>query len=232
VVRTAKSLGYSGLPELKRSVGATLATQVRPSAILRQRIEQVDSTPGAVIGQIAEEAIELIHESRRLLEQSPLAEAVALLAGAREIVTYGYGPSGLSARYLELKLNRMGRRARSFSTTGFAFADELMQIREGHAVVMFAPARGLRELDALVGHANAVGAHTMLITNSLGHRFAGRVEVVLPAPFGVPGRTNAMIGEMMTIDALLSTLAGVDEPCSLASSDLLNELRQTILGDA
>lgn len=232
VVRTAKSLGYSGLPELRRSLGATLAMRVRPSVILRQRIEKLDGSPAEAVDRIADEAIELIQESRRLLEHAPIADAVAVLAGAGDIVAYGYGPSGLSARYFELKLNRMGRSTRSLSSTGFSFADDLLRLRQNDVVVIFAPARALSELDVLVAHAKVVGARVMLITDSLGFRFASRIDVVLPAPFGVPGLTNPMIGELMAVDTLLVELAALDEQRTLASSDLLNQLRQTLIGGA
>jgi DNA-binding MurR/RpiR family transcriptional regulator len=45
--------------------------------------------------------------------------AAGLLDGAREVLGFGIGPSGYLANYLSLRLNRLGRRARSSGATGF-----------------------------------------------------------------------------------------------------------------
>jgi DNA-binding MurR/RpiR family transcriptional regulator len=231
VVRTAKALGYSGLPELKRSIGASLALRSRPSAILHQRVEHLDAAPETVIDQVADEAIELVEESRRMLKQSAFGDALKLLARAPEIVTYGIGPSGFAAGYLALKLNRIGRRARRATATGFQLADELLPLRSGDVVTLFAPARGMREFDATLDHANATGADVVLVTDGLGARYGGRVAAVLPAPFGPTGRTSTMLGELIVVDALLLALAALDEPRAMAGSDRLNHLRNAVTGE-
>ena len=77
VIRTAKALGYSGLPELKREVGVAMAELVAPSAMLRRRLETLRDRPDHALDRVAREAAELAQETSRSARDEAFERAVA-----------------------------------------------------------------------------------------------------------------------------------------------------------
>lgn len=227
VVRTAKALGYAGLPELRRAAGAALAQTVQPSAMLHYRLEHLKAGLAPIVAAVTNQAIEVLQETRRLITPESFAMSVDTLLEAREIMTYGIGPSGAVARYFALKLNRNSRAARAVVDTGFAMADALLPLQSDDVVVAFVPARLFRELEVLVGHASDVGARVILITDRLGPVFGSQLACWLPAPM-IPGVSETW-SSMLVADMLLLALAAHDEKSAVASSELLNRLRRALV---
>lgn len=230
VVRTAKALGYSGLPELKRQVSTMSTREQRPALRLRHRLEQAGTAAETVLAHVFSEATERMEETHRLTSATDFDTAADLLAGAREVFAFGIGPSGLVAQYLAMRLVRLGRAARATDHTGFRLADELLPIREGDAVVVYSPGRSLTDIDAIVDHAASVGARSILVTDSLASVYGDRVDVCLPASHSPSGFTGEVLSAVVMTDALVLSVAGHDENLSTATSDLLTELRTKLVG--
>jgi DNA-binding MurR/RpiR family transcriptional regulator len=229
VIRAARALGYSGLPELRHALGATLAALTRPSAMLHQRIATMSHEPGALLGRLFEEAGEVLAETWRCLSPEAFQSAVELLASARECLTFGVGLSETVAEYLARRLNRLGIRARVARRMGFGMADDLLPLREGDVVAVFAPGRLLRELEVLIDHAQQVGASIILITDALLPVLGERVQVTLPAVCSPGGTPGEIFAATVVADALVLAIAAEHEQQALESSELLNRLRASLL---
>ena len=230
VIRTARALGYTGLPELRHSVGAALASLTRPSAMLHQRIATMSHEPAELIARLFDDAAEVLAETRRCLDPGAFQAAAALLASARECLTFGVGLSETVAEYLARRLNRVGIRARPARRMGFGMADDLLPLGKGDVVVVFAPGRLLREIEVLIDHAQQVGASIILVTDALLPVLGERVHVTLPAvcsPGGTPGETFTAT---IITDALILAIAAEHEQQAVQSSELLNKLRASLLG--
>lgn len=228
VVRTAKTLGYSGLPELKRAVGQEVGMATKPSVQLHRRIEQSGTDTATLLDHVFTEAAERMTETRRLLDEKDFVTAVDALVEAREVVGYGVGPSGVAVNFLTLRLTRLGRQARTISATGFRLADELLPLKADDVVVLYAPGRLLSDMDALLQHAESVGARTILISDALGDLLADRVHVTLPALDSPSGFTQEGLSSMVVTDALMLGVASRDAARSTAASELLTSLRKTV----
>src|SRR5690606_24530520 len=101
VVRTARKLGYSGLPQLKREVGQALSSAtVHPAERLSRRIAALGSDISAMRRRIFSDAIESLELTQNALDDGQVQEAVGALAHASSIFVYGYGGSELGARHL------------------------------------------------------------------------------------------------------------------------------------
>ncbi|MEV0623924.1 MurR/RpiR family transcriptional regulator [Nonomuraea sp. NPDC050404] len=229
VVRTAKALGYSGLAELKHEAGRRVAAMVRPSDRLRARIQRLTGDPDALLDRVFEDAVEVLRETRAALHGDGLDLAVETLTTAGEVVAYGVGPSGIAADYLALRLNRLGLKARSSSDTGFRFADLVVSLRTGDAIVLFAPARLFSELEVLLDRAEAVGAKVVLITDSLGPVLGARAVATLLATLSATGATREMLASIAIIDALALAVASRLGDRAVAASALLDEVRTTFI---
>jgi DNA-binding MurR/RpiR family transcriptional regulator len=225
VVRTAKSLGFSGLLDLRRSLAAEVVVETSP---VRQFHDERENG-GSAVARVFTEAAERLAATWRLVEDDEFAAAVGLLDEAREVLAFGLGGSGLLARYLALRLTRMGRRARASWATGFQLADDLLGLRADDVVVLYTPARLLAEIEVVLDHAHAVGARVLLVSSSLGAQFADRVDVTLAAPQSTSNFTGEMLSAEVLTDALLLQLGSGDETRATRASELLTSLRSELV---
>ncbi|MCR6483069.1 MurR/RpiR family transcriptional regulator [Amycolatopsis sp. OK19-0408] len=227
VVRTVKSLGYSGLPELKREVGRHVVSDT-PATRLRHRVEEAGDDSAAQLDQLLAESVDRLTETRRLISEPAFAAAVDLLAGAREVLGYGLGISELPMRYLATRLQRLGRRARSTSATGFRLADELLLLEPGDVFVLNAPDRLLPDMTTAARHARSAGARVLLLTDSLGATLDSLVDVTLPTVMSPTGLTQEGLSATLVLDCLLLALAKRDPGAVSANTELLAELRDRL----
>jgi DNA-binding MurR/RpiR family transcriptional regulator len=233
VVRTAKTLGYAGLAELRQHLAQQVVTDSGPSIQLRTGMAGEAGTPPSVLARVFTEATERLAETWRQVPEAEFDRAVGLLAGAREVLGFGIGPSGYLANYLSLRLNRMGRRARSSGATGFRLADDLLGLAEDDVVVLYLPRRLLGDIGVLLDHAREVGARTVLVSDSLGPLFGDRVDVTLTATHSPSNFTGEMLSAEVLTDALLLGLASRDEERAAGATELLTTLRSRLIqGDS
>ncbi|UOZ02958.1 MurR/RpiR family transcriptional regulator [Amycolatopsis sp. WQ 127309] len=231
VIRTVKALGYSGLPELKRAVGRDVVSDT-PAARLRKRVEQAGDDTTSLLDELLAESVDRLTETRRLLSEPAFTAAVELLAGANTVLGYGLGVSELPVRYLATRLQRLGRRARSTSATGFRLADELLTIEAGDVVVLNAPERLLPDMTTLVRHARSSGAGVLLLTDSLGATLDSQVDVTLTATRSPSGLTQEGLSTTLVLDCLLLAIAKKDPSSVSANTELLASLRERLVPGA
>jgi DNA-binding MurR/RpiR family transcriptional regulator len=229
VVRTAKALGYSGLTELKQLVGQEMIKAPKPSERLYNRIEEVGPEASSLLGQLFRETYERLAETERQLSDADFVRALDILAGARRTLCFGLGPSEGNAHYLALRLSRLGYPANGTGVTGFRLADDLLMLTESDAVVLFSPARLLREHEVILSRVEEVGARSILITDSLGPVLSGRVDLVLRAAYSQSGFVGEAFTSMIIADALFLGLAARDEGRTTTRSDLLTKLRSELI---
>jgi DNA-binding MurR/RpiR family transcriptional regulator len=228
VVRTAKGLGYSGLPELKRAISQALVGTTRPSVRLRRTLQRAGDDTTSLIDHVLAESVERLTETRRLLTEPDFTAALDMITGAREVVGYGVGLTELAARYLEIRLRRLGRRARAVTGDGFRLADDLLALEAGDVVILMAPDRLLPDMEVVIAHARSIGCRVLLISDSLGSVLAGRVDLALTAVQTASGLTQEGVSTMLLLDCLLLGVAQRDPGMATGTSELLNSLRANL----
>lgn len=229
VVRTARSLGYSGLRELKRVLMAEVADPRDPVRVLEGRLARSETALGRVLDQVLADAATLLERVPDELDERSWQQAVDLLDGAEKVWLYGFGPAGLVAEYQALALSRLQRRAHAVTQTGFRMADSLMSIGRGDTVLIYAPLRRFHEIDVLVAHARKVGASVILVTQALGEELRDAVDVVLNAPQATATMVSENLVDLLFAHALTLELARRDKVGAVAARQLLNQLRAEIV---
>ncbi|PSK95413.1 RpiR family transcriptional regulator [Murinocardiopsis flavida] len=228
VVRTARSLGYSGLRELKRSVLAMLTARRDPAVVLDQRLERLGGT--RVFDQVLADSVDLLHRLPAVLDPQEFDTAVRLVEDAGRTVAYGIGPASATARYFALELGRMGRRCTPLEATGFRLADDLLGMGDDDAVVVFAPLRLFREIDAVLSRAAEIGAPVVVVTEAIESAVRDRVAAVLSTPPSTSGAASGNFAGWLVAHALAMELAARDRSGSVAAHQRLNRLRREISG--
>ena len=227
VVRTAKSLGYGGLAELRRALAA-YGDNPPISERLRRTLEQ---TPGdEILGGSIRNHLAALDALTRDVSPDAFRSAVTVLAGADRVVWRGVGPSASLAAYGELMTQRLGKTSRALVHTGTSFADELLTLERGDAVVVLAYGRPQSHVTVMLEHAAAVAAPVVLITDTLGRRLAGAVAVTLQCGRGAPGLFASHGATLVLIEALVLAIAATRQAEAEASLAELNELRAALAG--
>jgi DNA-binding MurR/RpiR family transcriptional regulator len=229
VVRTAKTLGYAGMVELKFLIGQEMLSRAQPLQRLQSRIEEVGRDNSALWEQLFREAHDRLRETERQMSIADFDAALDLIEGARSLLCFGVGPSEANASYFALLLRRRGKPARSTGATGFRLADDLLTLGPGDVVVMFSPARQFREHEVILARAREVDARVILVTDSLEPVLGDRVDVVLRAVYSVSGFSGEILSSLVLTDALLLALAARDKARAAAFSEKLTELRSSLI---
>lgn len=225
VVRTLQTLGYSGLSELKQEVATPFSSNVAPDVRLRSRLEHLGRDLAQIQREIWTEAEELIGLASRTNDDAQYEAAVSLIVHADTVFSYGLGASGMPAEHIALRLRRIGVSTRRLTADGFRLADEALALGARDLLVLFAPGRVTRDMEALLDQAQLVGASTLLITDELHDVLASRVNVVLKAPHTPTGLTAEGIPGVLISDVLVQAVSAVAPDTALRSSQILNDLR-------
>lgn len=228
VVRTARSLGYAGLPDLREDILAELTGAASPARLLSRTLDATAGTPAAILDHVLD-----LHEDALTTLRHPdlgaaFARALALIAGAGMRHVFGIGPSGAIAEYAALQFNRIGLRSQPLTGAGVTLADRLIWLAPGDVVVALAYAPLYREVSVVLDKAAEVGAKVVLISDSLGPLVGARVDTVLSVPRGRSGHLALHSATLLLVEALALGLAARDRDGAITSLDALSRLRGQI----
>ncbi|MFC7397179.1 MurR/RpiR family transcriptional regulator [Chelatococcus sp. GCM10030263] len=226
VVRTARSLGFSGLADLREAVLTDLANDAAsPSGRLKRTLEETgDGAADALRHTLAahEESLAVLRDEAF---EAGFIRAVEYLRCAERRHVFGIGPSSAMAEYATLQMNRIGFATTALSTTGIGLADRLLGLKSGDALLMIAYAPIYREVAVTLDVAERLALPTILVSDSLGPFVGGQVREVLPVPRGRAGNLAMHGATLVVIEALVTALASGSPDGALASLEDLAGLR-------
>ncbi|MGH3983250.1 MAG: MurR/RpiR family transcriptional regulator [Pseudonocardiaceae bacterium] len=227
VVRTAQSLGYRGLADLKRALfDDAPPPEPTPSARLGATLRHA-TTPMDVLDHALDVHRSALHAAREsLAERFPAA--VALLAAAERIVLSGTGPSAAVAQYAAVLLGRVGRPATTITATGVSMADQAMELRRGDALLLLAYTRLHTHAAVLIDLARRRRIPVLLVTDVLAD--VDGADLVLSCPRGLPGEQSSHAITLLLLEAIAVALAAADRARATTALSELNRLRGELLG--
>lgn len=228
VVRTLQALGYEGLADLKATIVGAGPAEVVPAVKARRRVESTGRDLDTVWDLVTAEAIERIGLLRESHSQEGFEEAIRLLLGAKIVLTYGFGATGIVAEHLAQQVRRAGLTSRPIRGSGFQLVDEMLSVERDAVVVLFVPGRYPREVEVLLDRCQTVGAATILITHELMERLSGSVTLVIEAPNTATGLSAEALSPLIVADALAQGLAALDGERTVQSSHTLGTIRRQL----
>lgn len=192
VIRAIQSLGFDGLPHLKAAIAEKLDQGVRTpvekvGVTLSHLTQERDRTPFQLV---IEAYTQMFGRLSGLPLSAQIEAAVRVLDSANRIGLYGGGPPGRLAQQTATHLVRIGRSGFVLEDTGHAFADQVLGLRPGDAVILIAYGTALREALLIKAELQRVGGQLVVITDNPRGRVAKGAQVVLEVP-----RTE--VGNMM-----------------------------------
>jgi DNA-binding MurR/RpiR family transcriptional regulator len=228
VVRTAKTLGYASLRDLRRALAddgeeADLATRLQATI--------GDSpSPHDVLATAVERHLETLDTLLRRVAAAEFDEAARVLAAAPQIWWCGTGPSAHLASYAAFLCRRLGTESGALTHSGTDHADELLSLRADHAVVVLAYGRVHPYVRVLLQHAADVGTQVVLVTDRLGRRLEAPVAAQLNAGRGASSLFATHGPTIVLLEALVLAVAAADPDRADTALATLNDLRQSLAG--
>jgi DNA-binding MurR/RpiR family transcriptional regulator len=230
IVRTAKALGYDGLPGLKRSLQGHLQTLLSPANRLSASLETVGDGPETVLRATLRDHIEHLMMAEQTIDTTAFRRAVELVDAARETVVCGFaGLDGVS-EYIATHLTRIGHRARTATETGYRLADRILLLGPEDVVIVMAHNRVNRETRTIIDHCGTAGVPVILLTDTLGEALRDEVEVVLSARMSRPGAFTSQAVVLILLEALTIAVAARDRGRALENTERMNQLREELNG--
>jgi DNA-binding MurR/RpiR family transcriptional regulator len=222
VVRLAQKLGFSGYPQLKAELQAEVLDSSHPAERLRHRLEHVKQ--GSILADIIGSEITALHE---LADQNPEPEinaAARALMGARQVFLFAQGNATTLVELMDRRLRRSEFRTLILRQQGRDLAEHVLAMGPEDVVLNFAFHSIPRGLTPLLQHAARIGATSILITDILGPLVKPRPEIVIAAKRGLAEEFLTLTVPMAICNALILTIARLDQGRSLKALGRLAEL--------
>jgi len=210
VVRTARSLGFEGYPQLRLALAA-LGGSLQADDAVPLGAEITDADPvGLVLAKLAAFESEQIRATADLVDPAALGAVIESIGAARRIDVYGIGASGLVAQDLTQKLCRIGLECRAHTEHDAAMVSACL-LGPADIAIGVSHSGENRGTVKPVALAHRAGASTAAITGSARSalaRSADHVLVTAGREFGF--RSAAMAsrtGQLLVVDAIFSGVA-------------------------
>jgi len=176
VVRTARSLGFTGYPQLRLALAASGTSE--PAALLTGSLDTADLS--TVVSTLAALESEAVTATAATLDVAALAAAAAAVHAARVVDCYGIGASALLAADFDHKAQRVGLLTRLRS--------------EGHAALVSSETLSPADVALVVSHSGRTpdvvaaaarardrGATVVVVTSAATSPLAAHADHVLVA---------------------------------------------------
>lgn len=230
VVRTAQSLGFKGMNELRQFLAAELKQSLSITSRLTETLREIGDDLDVALNATLDIHVGSIENLRRDITPEIFRTAVELIGKARRVVIFGIGPSSAIGDYLAMQLGRFGIESATLAGTGLLFADDLRKLRSSDVLVAMAYSRVYHELAVLLDETDRHNIKKILLTDSLGAKLRDRVDLVLPVARGRADMLSMHTATLGLIEALLVGIAASNSEATIRSLDSLNALRERIVG--
>ncbi len=230
VVRSVQALGFSGLDDLRRALITSLEQRTTPADAMRRTLTDTGEDMDRAIALVLETHCEALVQLQAEATRRQIAAAAAALHPASRIVVFGIGPSAPLARYAATLLRRTGRRAQAIDATGIGLADQLLDLREGDALLALAYSRPYREVSAVFQEARRLRMPVVLITDTADSKLARHADVIVPVRRGRTTHTALHGTTLVALEALILGLAASNSEGAVQTLEHLNALRSAVAG--
>ena len=217
VVRAIQALGFAGLRDLKQTSSEKMSTTVNTLA------SDVNASIDFVL-EGHQHTCEVLSEPHN---RYAMAQAVSLLAQARQVAIFGIGASGILAEYTARLFSRMGLPATPLNRTGIGLAEQLIALQRGDVLVMMAQKSAHREGQTTLREAKRLGIPTILLTNALDSRFSKEASVVIHVPRGGEKGKIPLHGTvLLCLEMIILSVAATEPQRAIKSMKRINELHR------
>lgn len=229
VVRAIQALGFAGLRDLKQTMERWFGPTITSSEKMRSTVSTLSTDVHAGIDFVLEGHLRACEVLGRPHNRAAVAQAVALLSGARQVAIFGIGASGILAEYTARLFSRIGLPSCVLNRTGFSLAEQLINLQRGDVLVMMGQKSPHREGMTTLREAKRLGIPTVLLTQSTDSRFSQEVQVVIEVPRGGENGRVPLHGTVLVcLEMLVLSVATAAPQKTVKSLKRINEFHRAI----
>lgn len=210
-IRFSKSMGYSGLKELKREMVKQLNSAAGEVNIPRtfSDVDNFDSCEETCL-HIKNNAMESLEQTYKLLNYDALRQASRMILKARAVGVFGMGASGLVAQDMYYKLLRIGVPV-MFTQDFHTNMASVAAMDKGDVAIFFSHSGRTRELVELAALAKSMGCNLVSVTKFGKSPLQTLSQCLLyTTALEQEMRSGAMssrLAQLFIVDALFTTIA-------------------------
>ncbi|NQV98888.1 MAG: MurR/RpiR family transcriptional regulator [Rhodospirillales bacterium] len=230
VIRAVKSLGFSGMEEMRRSLADEMRANPSPFNRMERTLNDVGDDLISALDMTIDIHLKALERLRSDVSAENFQSAVHSIVAAKRVTIFGIGPSSAMADYFSMQLKRFGVEATSITQTGILLADQLLDLRQGDLMMIFAYGRIYPELASILDQSARRGVSTVLFSDTLGAILRDQVDLVLPVQRGRTDMLSMHTTTLGLIEALLVGVAKSQPEKTMTSLKSLNELRSQVVG--
>ncbi len=227
LVRFARSLGFNSYPAMRTVLQDNFRRRVTHSARLRGRLNDLREG-GDIFERLTATEIDFLTQAMDSIKREELNKAVEILHEHDRVFVFGLGPSVSLVDLLELRLRRFGREVVPLTSSGREFLEYLTMMEEKDLLFVICFFDQNPALKLVIDYANKVGATIIMLTDTLEAILGEKVDVVLSAKRGPIGEFHSLVVPMTVINALLLSLASMEQEKTMTLLDKLDNLRDQL----
>jgi len=227
LVRFARSLGFSSYPAMRTVLQDNFRRRVTHSARLRGRLNDMRDGDD-MFERLTATEIDFLTQALDSIKREELNKAVEIMHEHDRVFVFGLGPSVSLVDLLELRLRRFGREVVPLTSSGREFLEYLTMMEENDLLFVICFFDQNPALKLVIDYANKVGATIIMLTDTLEAILGDKVDVVLSAKRGPIGEFHSLVVPMTVINALLLSLASMEQEKTMTLLDKLDNLRDQL----
>ncbi len=225
IVRFARSIGYDSFPEMRRALQEIFRAKVTPASRLQRKLADLKTGQGHVLHKVIDMELQYLTEAERSVDVAAFDRAVKIILNGRRVFAFGSGPSRVLAELAQIRLRRFGFPMYCLTQSGRDVLEDLTLLQPDDVLLATGFHRVTRELVAVIDHAQRIKCPSVLLTDTLGSHFNGKVDVILSARRGPVSTFHSLTVPMAILNALILAVAMSKPETSLTALNRLQEMR-------
>lgn len=206
IVRFAKSLGYSGYPEMLREIQDHLSRKLSTVERLSRSVQAPDEER-PLLERIVLQDIRNLETALRELDRNAFEAAVSTLSSARTVFVAGFRSTHALAWLLTFSLGLVLERFRVSMVSPTEYVEQLTAADNRDAIVAFSFPRYYRLTLEVLRFARGRSVKAVAVTDSSLSPLAREADVVLTCPVELPSFIESFAAPVSLVNALVTGVA-------------------------
>lgn len=224
LVRFAHTLGFCSYPAMRQELQEGFRQRVTHSARLRGRLDEMREK-GGILERLTTTEIDYLSQALDTIDQAQMDQAVQLLLNHERVFVFGTGPSISLVDLMEIRLRRFGKEVIPIKSSGREVIDPLLLVKPGDLVFVICFFDQNPTLRLVLDYCRQAGATIIMLTDTLDTILGDKADVILSARRGPVGEFHSLVVPMTVINALLLSVAAMDQERIMPVLDRLDTLR-------
>jgi DNA-binding MurR/RpiR family transcriptional regulator len=227
LVRFARTLGFPSYPAMRTVLQENFRHRVTHSSRVRGRLDDLREA-GDIFDRLAVTEIDYLSQAIDSIDRKAMANAVDLFKGHKRVFVFGLGPSISLVDLMEIRLRRFGKDVVSLTESGREVIESLLMLQPDDLLFVICFFDQNPTLNLVLEYGQEVGCPIIMLTDTLDTILNGKADVTLSARRGPVGAFHSLVVPMTVINALLLSVAGVDQKNVMENLDKLDTLRSRL----